>query len=378
MSDYYELLEVPKTATADELKKAYRRLARQYHPDVNPEPAAGEHFKEISKAYETLSDPQRRARYDRFGPEEGAAAGAGGMNFGFGGSGSLEDLLGAVFDGFGFGGGGGGRAARGRPGPPRGADLETVVDLTFEEAVFGITKDVSVRTAVGCEDCQGSGAAPDTSAQTCPDCGGNGQVQRVRQSFLGQMVTSNPCLRCGGSGQIIATPCDRCRGEGRVTEERTYPVEIPGGVDSGTTLRLTGRGAVGPRGGGAGDLYVHLRVAPHEYFERHGDDLHHRLPITVSQAALGVTLSYETLDGELELVIPRGTQTGEVFRFRDHGVPQVRGRGRGDLLVEVVVDTPTDLSEEEEELLRRFAELRGEHVAEHRKGAFARLRSALH
>ena len=371
MSDYYELLEVSSSATPDELKKAYRRLARQYHPDVNAEPDAEARFKEISKAYETLSDPQRRARYDRFGPEDAAPGAA---NFGF--TGGLDDLLGMVMDGFGFNGARGG-GGRGRPGPPRGADLETVVDLAFEDTVFGTTKDVVIRTAVGCEECEGSGAAPGSSATTCTDCGGSGQLHKVRQSFLGQMVTSNPCLRCGGSGQMIPDPCSKCRGEGRVTEERTYPVEIPAGVDSGTTLRLTGRGAVGPRGGAAGDLYVHLRVAPHEYLERHGDDLHHRLQIAFTQAALGTTIPYQSLDGELSLVIPHGTQSGATFRFRDLGVPQVRGRGRGDLIVEVMVETPTDIDEEQEELLRRLAELRGERVAEREKGLFARLRSAM-
>lgn len=375
MSDYYELLGVSQSATADELKKAYRRLARQYHPDVNPDdPEAEAKFKEISKAYETLSDPQRRARYDRFGPEDGAAgAGAGGFGFTAGG---LDDLLGMVMDGFGFGGPRGG-AGRGRPGPPRGADLETVVDLTFEETVFGTEKDVVIRTAVACTDCQGSGAAEGTTATTCSDCGGTGQLRRVRQSFLGQMVTSNPCLRCGASGEMIQTPCATCKGEGRVTEERTYPVEIPAGVDNGTTLRLTGRGAVGVRGGAAGDLYVHLRIAPHEYLERRGDDLHHLLPISFTQAVLGTTIAYQSLDGEVELVIPRGTSTGTTFRFRDLGVPQVRGRGRGDLLVEVVVETPTDINDEQEELLRRLAALRGEQVAEPEKGLLARIRSAI-
>ena len=373
MSDYYALLEVASSASADELKKAYRRLARTYHPDVNPEPGAEAKFKEISKAYEVLSDPQRRARYDRFGPEEGAAA-AGGANFSnFGGG--IDDLLGMVMDGFGFGGARGG--ARGRPGPPRGADQETIVDLAFEDIVFGTEKDVSVRTAVVCADCSGRGAAPGTTAQTCPDCGGAGQLRRVRQSFLGQMVTSNPCLRCASSGQMIPSPCTTCRGEGRTTETRTYPVEIPAGVDNGTTLRLTGRGAAGPRGGAPGDLYVHLRVAAHEYLEREGDDLHHRLPISFTQATLGATLTYISLDGDVELIIPRATQTGTTFRFRDLGVPQVRARGRGDLLVHVEVQTPDDLDDEQEELLRRLAELRGEAVAEPEKGLFARFRSAM-
>ena len=370
MSDYYELLDVSSTASADELKKAYRRLARQYHPDVNPAPEAEAKFKEISRAYETLSDPERRARYDRFGPEEAGAAGP--SNFGFGGG--LDDLLGMVMDGFGFGGG---RGPRGRPGPPRGADLETVVDLAFEDTVFGTEKDVTVRTAVTCPDCSGSGAEEGTTVTTCSVCGGSGQVRRVRQSFLGQMVTANPCARCGASGEMIASPCARCGGDGRVTEERTYPVEMPAGVDSGTTLRLSGRGAVGPRGGQTGDLYVHLRIAPHPYLVRQGDDLHHRLPISFTQAALGTTIAYESLDGEVELVVPAGTQTGTVFRLRELGVPQVRGRGRGDLLVEVTIETPTDLTEEQEELLRRFADLRGEQVAEPEKGFLARLRSVI-
>jgi molecular chaperone DnaJ len=371
VSDYYELLGVSASATADEMKKAYRRLARQYHPDVNPgDPQAEARFKEISKAYETLSDPQRRARYDRFGPEDGAA-GAGNQGF----NGGLDDLLGMVMDGFGFGGGG--RGARGRPGPPRGADLETVVDLAFEDTVFGTQKDVTIRTAVTCPDCKGGGAAEGTTVTTCTDCDGSGQVRRVRQSFLGQMVTSNPCLRCAASGEMIADPCRRCGGDGRITEERTYPVEIPAGVDSGTTLRLSGRGAVGPRGGSAGDLYVHLRVAPHEYLERRGDDLYHSLPISFTQAALGTTISYQSLDGEVELAVPPGTQTGTTFRFRELGVPQVRGRGRGDLLVEVLVETPTDLTEEQEELLRKLADLRGEQVAEPEKGLLARLRSVI-
>ncbi len=370
MSDYYELLEVSSTASADELKKAYRRLARQYHPDVNSAPEAEATFKAISRAYETLSDPQRRARYDRFGPEEGGAAGP--SNPGF--NGGLDDLLGMVMDGFGFGGG---RGQRGRPGPPRGADLETVVDLAFEDTVFGSEKNVRVRTAVHCPDCSGSGAAEGTTVSTCSDCGGSGQVRRVRQSFLGQMVTTNPCIRCGASGEMISSPCSRCSGDGRVTEERSYPVEMPAGVDSGTTLRLSGRGAVGPRGGAAGDLYVHLRVAPHPYLTRQGDDLHHRLAITFTQAALGSTMAYQSLDGEVELVVPAGTQAGTVFRFRELGVPQVRGRGRGDLLVEVAIGTPTDLSEEQEEVLRRFADLRGEEVAEPEKGLLARLRSVI-
>jgi molecular chaperone DnaJ len=374
VSDYYALLEVSSTASADDIKKAYRRLARVYHPDVNPDPEAEARFKEISKAYETLSDPQRRARYDRFGPEDGAGAGG----FPGGGFGNFDDLFSMVFDNLGFGAAGGARGRGGRrAGPPRGSDLETTVELSFEEAIFGVAKDVTIRTAVGCETCSGSGAAPGSAPQACVQCGGTGQVHQSRPSLLGQLVTSGPCPRCQASGQIIPEPCPDCRGEGRVVGEHTYSVEIPGGVDSGTTLRLAGRGAVGPRGGAAGDLYVHIRVAAHAYLRREGDHLLHRLSISVTQAALGVTLPYATLDGEEQLVVPPGTQSGHTVRFRGRGSPQVQGRGRGDLLVELVVETPTGLSEEQEELLRRLAELRGETVAPPDKGLFARLRSAM-
>lgn len=371
--DYYELLGVSREATADQIKRAYRQAAKEYHPDVNPDPEAETRFKDISKAYEVLSDPQRRARYDQVGPEDGAGAGAGG--FGPFGQSGLDDLLGMFMDGFGFGGGG--RGQRGRPGPPRGADLEVTLHLAFEEAVFGAQKDVTIRTAVPCTDCEATGAAEGTAAETCRDCGGTGQLRRMRQSFLGQMVTTSPCIRCGGQGQMVANPCPTCSGEGRVVEERTYTVEIPAGVDHGTTLRLSGRGAVGTRGGGAGDLYVHVGVEPHAHFQRQGADLYHRLALPFTQATLGAVLPYETLDGMERLTISRGVQTGELIRLRGKGVPIVGGRGRGDLIIELAVETPGDLTDEQEDLLRKFAESRGEQVAEPEKGFFARLRSAM-
>lgn len=371
--DYYELLGVGRDATSDQIKRAYRQAAKEYHPDVNPDPAAETRFKEISKAYEVLSDPQRRARYDQFGPEDGQA----GTGFGPFGQSGLDDLLGMFMDGFGFSGGGGARGQRGRSGPPRGADLEVTLPLSFVEAVFGAQKDVTIRTAVACTACEASGAAPGTSAETCRDCGGTGQLRRMRQSFLGQMVTTSPCIRCGGLGQMIVQPCTSCSGEGRVADERTYTVEIPAGVDNGTTLRLTGRGAVGSRGGGAGDLYVHVAVEAHAYLQRQGADLYHRLAIPFVQAALGATLTYETLDGEERLAVARGTQSGHVVRLRGKGVPVVQGRGRGDLIIEMVVETPEDLTDEQEDLLRKLADLRGEQVAEPEKGFFARLRSAM-
>ncbi len=365
-TDYYELLGVSRTATPEEIKKAYRRLARELHPDANPDhPGAEGRFKEVAVAYETLIDPERRRRYDRFGPE---GASAGGDPFGFAGGG-----LGDIFDAF-FGGGGGGRS--GRAGPPQGADLEASVELDFESAVFGSQEEVAVRTAVACSTCEATGAAPRTSAQTCGQCGGAGQVRQVRQSILGQMVTAGPCPVCGGLGQVIERPCPDCRGEGRRIEEKSYTVDIPPGVDSGSTLRLSGFGAAGPRGGARGDLYVHVRVRPHDRFTRQGDELVHELHVPLTQAALGAHLAYPTLDGVEDLVIPKGTQTGRVFRLRGRGVPHVRGRGRGDLLVHVVVDTPASLAPEEERILRELAELRGEAVAPADGRLLSKIRSA--
>ena len=367
MADYYELLGVARTAPPEEIKKAYRRLARELHPDTNPDPTATERFKEINRAYETLSDPERRQRYDTFGDGDGRDFDP----FGRGGSG-LGDIFDAFFGGASpFGGG-----SRGTAGPPRGADLEVALDLEFEEAVFGASHDLTVRVPVTCSTCSGSGAAAGTAPTTCDQCGGSGQVRRVRQSILGQMVTAGPCPRCGGIGELIASPCGDCRGEGRRTEERTYTVDVPAGVDTGSTLRLTGRGAAGPRGGSAGDLYVHLRVAAHSRFERAGFDLIEELRVPMTQAALGAHVQYETLDGDEDLVLPPGTQTGRVFRLRGRGVPHVNDRGRGDLLVRVVVDTPAGLSSEEEELLRRLAALRGDDVAPEEQGFFSKIRSA--
>lgn len=370
-TDYYELLEIDRDADSDAIKRAYRVAARRYHPDANPGDAEAEaKFKEVATAYEVLSDPEKRRHYDRFGAD-GPGMG-GGDPFGFGGVGGIGD----IFDAF-FGGGGGmGGMGGGRVGPQPGPDLEVAVDLAFEEAVFGAEKEVSVRTAVACETCEATGAEPGTSAETCQQCGGAGQVRQVRQSILGQMVTAAPCPACRGAGQLIAHPCSTCNGEGREITEKTYTVDIPAGVDTGSTLRLSGFGAAGTRGGGTGDLYVHVRVQPHPRFTRDGSDLHHELHLPVTQAALGAVLPFDTLDGSEELVVPRGTQTGRVFRLRGRGVPHVRGRGRGDVLVRVVVDTPTELTAEVEEALRAVATARGEDVAPPEKGFFSRIKSA--
>lgn len=375
MADFYELLGVSRQATADEIKKAYRRKARDLHPDANPgDPDAEARFKEVARAYEVLSDPEQRARYDRFG--EAGLSGAGGDPFGgdvF--NGGLGDIFEAFFGGGNspFGGGGG----RGGPaGPPRGQDLEVVVDLSFEQAVFGAAVPVAVRTASRCGECGGAGAAPGTEPVTCADCGGRGQVQRVRRSMLGQMVTTSSCPRCGGLGQVVVTPCPACSGEGRTIGEVTYDVEVPAGVDTGATLRLTGKGAVGPRGGAAGDLYVHIRVQPHELFERDGDDLLTLVRVSIAQASLGTQVTLPTLDGDEVLDIPAGTQFGKEFVLRGRGATRLGGRGRGDLRARVVVEVPTSLSDEEAEALRRFAELRGDDVAPPGSGLFSRIKSA--
>lgn len=366
-TDYYALLEVASDASADEIKRAYRRLARQLHPDTNPDPSAEGRFKEVALAYEVLSDPNKRQHYDRYGPD------GGGANGGFPGGG-VNDIFDAFFGGNSpFGGGGRGRAPS---GPPRGADLEVVADLSFEEAVFGTRQPVEVRTAVACEPCEATGAKPGTEPITCLECAGVGQVQRVRQSFLGQMVTNSVCPRCNGQGRVISDPCDSCQGEGRIIEDRTYTVDIPAGVDTGSTLRLTGRGAVGPRGGRAGDLYVHVRAASHDRFSRSGIDLHADLHISFTQAALGAHLEFATLDGAEDLVVPRGTPTGREFRLRGRGVPHLERRQRGDLIVRAVVDVPTDLTAEQEELLRRYADERGDEVAPIDAGFLSRIRSA--
>src|SRR6188472_2126512 len=283
MADYYELLGVSRTASADELKKAYRKRARELHPDANPnDPQAAERFKEVSRAYAVLSDDDQRARYDRFG--EAGVGGQAGPNMDdlFGSGGGLGDIFEAFFGGSPFGGN-----RRGPSGPPRGQDMEVAVTITFEQAVFGDQIPVDVRLPQRCDQCSGSGAGEGTQPVTCAECSGSGQVRRVRQSVLGQMVSSSPCPRCGGLGQVVTTPCTKCRGEGRITVEKTYTVDVPAGVVDGSTLRLTRRGAAGPRGGTAGDLYVHLRVQPHDRFRRIEDDLVTDVPISIAQAALG-------------------------------------------------------------------------------------------
>jgi molecular chaperone DnaJ len=373
--DFYSLLGVSRGASADELKKAYRKRARELHPDANPDNAEAEaKFKEVSRAYEVLSDPEKKARYDQFG--EAGVGGSGGGGDPFGGSGGFGDIFEAFFGGASpFGGG-----QRGPSGPPRGQDIETVADIAFEEAVFGCQTTVKARTAVRCDDCEGSGAKAGTSPTTCSECNGAGQVRRVRQSMLGQMVTAQPCHRCSGTGQSVASPCAPCKGEGRIIKEVSYPIEVPAGIDTGQTLRLTGKGAVGQRGGSAGDLFVHMRVADHDMYQREDDDLVTDIEVSIAQAALGSTIQLPTLDGDEVLDVPSGTQHGREFVLKGRGVPRLsqggRSRGRGDLRARIVVSVPTKLSDSERELLRKYAESRGEQVANHEGGIKSKIKSA--
>ena len=353
-ADYYELLGVGRDVGEGDLKRAYRRKAREHHPDANPGDASAEaRFKEISEAYAVLSDPQARARYDQFG-HDGLRGGAGGPAFDF----DLSDIFESFFGGNPFGGG----RSRRSSGPPRGEDHETVVDLDFSEAVFGVDRSIDVRVQVSCAECDGSGAAAGTSPTVCSVCGGSGQVRQVRQSLLGQMVTTAPCTRCRGLGQEIAEPCRACRGDGRRPEQVSLVVRVPPGVDSGATLRLTGRGSAGPRGGPPGDLYVHLRVAESDTFVRQGDSLVAELPVTMLQAALGATVPFDTLDGPQELAVKAGTQPNDTIRLSGLGVPRANGRGRGDLHVVVRVDIPKRLSKSQTAKLAEVAAERGEHV----------------
>lgn len=366
-ADFYALLGVDRGASSDAIKRAYRQRARELHPDANPDdPEAEDKFKEVSRAYEVLSDPEARQRYDRFG-EAGLSGGGGSDPFGAGG---LGDIFEAFFGGAGFGG------PRGTAGPPRGQDLEVTAHVDLAAAMFGAPTSVTVNTALRCDDCGGSGAGQGTEPVSCADCGGAGQVRRVRQSLLGQMVTSGPCPRCSGMGQVVVTPCGSCNGEGRKVSRETYTVDVPAGIHSGQTLRLTDRGAVGPRGGAAGDLYVHIVVDSHPMFVRDEDDLVAELPLTFTQAALGMHTTLQALDGEIDLVVPAGTQHGHEFTARGRGVPRLNGRGRGNLRVRVKVMVPTTLSEEQESLLRRFAEVSGDEVAPADKGFMARIKSA--
>jgi molecular chaperone DnaJ len=373
--DYYTLLGVRKDASAHEIKSAYRRLARELHPDVNPDPETAEKFKEINQAYNVLSDPEKRQMYDLGGDNFAAADGFGGFGAaaGFGG---FSDFVDAVF----------GAAGAGQPRGPRsrarrGRNATIRIELDLSECAFGATRELTVDTAVVCPTCSGEGTAPGTHPAMCDVCAGRGEISEVRRSFLGQVMTTRPCPNCGGYGTVLPRPCPECDGDGRVRTRRTMKVRIPAGVEDGTHIQLAGEGETGPGGGPPGDLFLEVVQRPHAIFERQGDDLHCTLTIPMVAAALGATVSVESLDGPSEVDIRPGTQSGQVIPLYSLGVKHLNGSGRGDLIIHVTVETPSRLDAEQEKLLRDLAKLRGEEAPPGKfqpgqQGFFSRLRDA--
>ena len=381
--DPYAILGVDREADADTLKKAYRRLARQYHPDVNPDPEAQERFKEVSAAYVVLSDPDKRRIYDLGGDPFGGQGGFGGQGAGF----SFTDIMDAFFGGAAAGGGRGPR-----PRMRRGQDALVRLDVTLAEAGFGTTRELKVDTAVLCTTCAGSGAAPGSRPITCETCHGRGEVQHVQRSFLGEVRTLRPCAACRGYGEIIPEPCRECAGDGRVRSRRALTVKIPPGVDTGTRVQLSEQGEVGPGGGPPGDLYVEIRVQQHETFTRAGNDLLCHVTVPMTAAALGTTITLPLLEADLgsedpkletsvELDVRPGTQSGTEQVLRGHGIPSLRGQQRGNLVATIVVETPTRVDERQRELLRELAKVREEEAPDGRvqpaqKSVFGRFKDA--
>jgi molecular chaperone DnaJ len=377
VADYYGVLGVPRDASPETIKKAYRKLARELHPDVNPDPATQEKFKDVTAAYEVLSDPNKRQMYDLGGDplQPGGAGGGFGGAAGFG----FNDIMDAFF------GQGGGRGPRSRV--QRGQDALIRLEIDLPDAAFGVTREIQIDTATACDTCQGEGTAPGSHPVTCDMCKGRGEISTVQRSFLGQVVTARPCGQCRGFGTLITSPCGECGGDGRVRVRRTLKIKIPAGVDSGTRIQLTGEGEVGPGGGPPGDLYVEIMEVPHPHFTRDGDDLHCTVQLPMTAAALGTTLELETLDGGHTMVVKPGTQSGAQVRVPARGIQHLRGTGRGDLIVHLEVQTPLRLDSRQEALLRELAALRGEEQptgelrtgqTEHaagQQGLFSRLRN---
>ena len=373
--DYYEVLGVDKSASEDEIKRAYKKMARKYHPDLNPDnKEAEEKFKEVNEAYEVLSDSDKKARYDQFGfagvdPNYGAGAGGGAYGAGGFDFGDLGDIFGSFF------GGGFGSAQRRSPSAPqRGESIRLSVTISFEEAAFGCEKEVSVDRYETCAVCHGSGCADGTSPEVCPDCHGSGQVQVRRPTPMGVFATTSPCGRCGGKGRIIKTPCTACRGSGLERKRRTIQAKIPAGIDNGQTISIRGQGHAGKNGGPSGDLLITITVRPHELFRREGTSVLCEAPITFAQAVLGAELEIPTIDGKVKYDLPEGTQSGTTFRLKGKGIPELNGRGRGDQYVTVYIETPRNLNREQKEALKKFAESVGDNNYEERKKFFKKFK----
>ncbi|HVM72369.1 MAG TPA: molecular chaperone DnaJ [Anaerolineales bacterium] len=368
--DYYEVLGIPKNASSDDIKSAFRKLARQYHPDVSKEADAEEKFKEINEAYGVLSDPQKRARYDQYGRaglgEMGGMPDYATMDF--------NDIFEEILGGFGFGFSGGGNRSR---RAHRGRDLQVHVDLTFEEAVFGVEKTVELNRNEVCGTCHGSGAEPGTSPQRCSTCGGRGEVRQVRQTIFGSMMQSGPCPTCGGRGEVITSPCHTCRGQGQERKTVKKVVQIPAGVDNGNQIRLAGEGEPGLNGGPQGNLYLVVNVAPHQFFKRRENDILLNLDINIAQAVLGAEVEVPTVNGKEKLKIPAGTQPGKIFTLKARGVPYIRKSGRGDQMVIVNVDIPSKLTREQKELFEKLSLTLGTAVKPKEKGFIDWLNDAL-
>ena len=353
--DYYETLGVGKQATADEIKKSYRQLAKKYHPDLNKDnEEAAQKFKEINEAYQVLSDEQKRAQYDQVGHDaytQGAQGGygAGGFGGGFSGFGGFGDIFDTFF--------GGGTSSRQRSGPQRGSDLQTNITITFEEAAFGVKKEINVTRRQRCDACNGSGAKPGTSPQTCPTCHGTGQIRQQQQTMFGSFANVTTCPNCRGEGTIIKEVCDKCKGNGRTPKSQTISINIPAGIDDSQIITLSGQGDDGKKGGPAGDLMVYVRVKPHKTFVRDGVNLYMELPISFPQAALGCDIEIPTLEGTIKYSIPAGTQTGTTFRMRDKGIKYLRQDRKGDLFVKVNIVVPKKLTDRQKELLMEFGDM---------------------
>ena len=367
--EYYDILGVTRTAEENELRRAFRKLARDYHPDVSKADDAEQRFKEVNEAYEVLSDPQKRRVYDQFG-HAGVSGQFNGADdpAGYGAFNDIFEQFGSFF---------GGAATGARRGPQRGADLRYDLSITFEEAAFGVEKSLDIPRSETCETCRGSGAEPNTEAVRCPQCNGSGEVRRVQQSVFGQFVNVTACSRCGGEGKIISHPCKTCHGEGRTRTTRSLKVKVPAGVDNGQQIRLSGEGESGPKGGPPGNLYVVLEVKAHRYFKRDGSDVYYELPITFPQAALGDTVEVPTLDGADKVQIQPGVQTGKQIRLRDKGIPHLRGMGRGDQYVVLKVKTPGALSARERELYEELAHISEKEGERGERGFFDRVKDTL-